>query len=101
MKPTLQSGPVNHHLPHRIRIHRVSATRPVAPKPLKVVPETLLIGQYRYVAHAMIPANPADTCRPCRHGIFLKPACGRPMKASLGKVVEEIFPDMQLCQHAD
>ena len=78
----------------------VSATRPVAPKPLKVVPETLLIGQYRYVAHAMIPADPADTWRPCRHGIFLKPACGRPMKASLGKVVEEISPDMQLCQHA-
>ena len=56
---------------------------PVKSKPLQNDEiDEIIIGQYRSVLHAMVLASSTETWRPQYEDRFLKPACGRAMKAS-------------------
>ena len=74
---------------------------PVKSKPLQNDEiDEIIIGQYRSVLHAMVLASSTETWRPQHEGRFLKPACGRAMKASESKILDRIDASMRLCQHA-
>ena len=74
---------------------------PVNSKPLQNDEiDEIIIGQYRSVLHAMVLASSTETWRPQHEDRFLKPACGRAMKASESKILDRIDASMRLCQHA-